>query len=769
MKPTPPTDDLLRSADPGRDHGATIGKTLGTSKPWWRPEQKAPASAPNVVVILLDDLGFSDFGCFGSEIQTPHIDALAAHGLRFTGYTTVPMCTPARAAMMTGKNPHSVGCGWLTHNSPGYPGYQAGEISLDAPTLPELLRDAGYATYAVGKWHNTADYHVNAAASRSAWPLQRGFDHFYGFLGAETHFFSPGQLIEGNDVADIDELPKDYYCTDDWTDRSIQYLRSHRSAAPDKPFLLYLAHNAPHVPLHAKPEDIAAYDGVYAEGWDATRKQRFERQVASGLVPTDWRLSPESPGVKLWADVPDEQKPVMSQYMQIYAAMVQNLDRNIGRLVDELKQLGVFDDTLIVLTSDNGASSIGGLEGAANIFEKRVTRTEDPQLARSLYLDGRLGGADSFPAYPAGWANASNTPFRFYKRTPMNGGIRVPFIASWPNKVPDPGAIRRQWIHVSDLVPTLLDLLGTDYPQAFNGYRTRGLDGVSFKGMLTDPAHPSARERQHFELEGNRGYISGHWKIVSLQPPGAPIALDQWLLFDLHADPTECNDLAAHEPQKLRELIEAFECDAEANYVYPLDNRDNRRVLGLPPFLEEESARVRTFYPGTGTASPIVIAALIADRDYRIDCEFECTDEDTGVLYAIGDNMNGLAAFVLDGRLNVAFTAGTSVQRSVAIALGAGTHRFTLEHRALGARRGEGTLVLDGQRHDLHIDMTPTFLRLGGEGVDVGLDRKRKVSRLYEGRGTFAFTGRIARVWVTPGEQAPDSIANRPEAQAQLD
>ncbi|WP_341892446.1 sulfatase-like hydrolase/transferase, partial [Variovorax sp. YR752] len=225
MKQAHNADDLLRSADPGRDHGATIGKTLGTSKPWWRPEQKAPAGAPNVVVILLDDLGFSDFGCFGSEIQTPHIDALAAHGLRFTGYTTVPMCTPARAAMMTGKNPHSVGCGWLTHNNPGYPGYQAGEISLDAPTLPELLREAGYATYAVGKWHNTADYHVSAAASRTAWPLQRGFDHFYGFLGAETHFFSPGQLIEGNDVADIDELPKDYYCTDDWTDRSIKYLR----------------------------------------------------------------------------------------------------------------------------------------------------------------------------------------------------------------------------------------------------------------------------------------------------------------------------------------------------------------------------------------------------------------------------------------------------------------------------------------------------------------------------------------------------------------
>ena len=691
----------LIDGSPGAGHRAVIGRTLKTSKPWWRARRQAPAGAPNVVVVLLDDLGFSDFGCFGGEIRTPNIDALAAGGLTFTGYTTVPMCTPARAALFTGKNPHSVGCGWLTHNNPGYPGYQAGEISLDAPTLPELLRATGYGTYAVGKWHNTADYNVSAGGDRSAWPLQRGFDRFYGFLGAETHFFSPGQIIEGNEFANIDEHPADYYCSDDWTDRAISYVRSHRAAAPSKPFFLYVAHNAPHVPLQAQPADIARYDGFYAGGWDAVRRARFERQQAMGLIPPDWRLPGDSPGVKPWADVPEEMRPVMSHYMQIYAAMVDNIDRNVGRLVDELKAMGQFDNTLFVLTSDNGASSIGGPDGAANIFEKRVTRSEPAGLARALFENGQLGGMDSYPAYPVGWGQASNTPFRYYKRTPMNGGIRVPFIVTWPQGIADPGARRSQWIHVTDTLPTVLELLGQEYPVQFNGYRTRGLDGVSYAGMLTDSTRPSGRESQHYELEGNRGYIRGRWKIVSLQPPGTEIDLENWMLFDLQADPTECDNLAVHHPEILLDLISAFEADARANYIYPLDNRDNRRVLGIPPFLEADYSLPRTFYPGTETAAPMTIAHLVADRDFEIECLFENLEGDQGVLFSIGDNMGGLAAFVMDGAVHVAFTAGTAVRRCVTVPLNAGRHQLVLKHSAPGQRVGRGTLVLDSEPQDV--------------------------------------------------------------------
>ncbi len=762
-------NDLLQNGDPARDYGGTIARTLKESKPWWRAQPGAPAGAPHIVLILLDDLGFSDFGCFGSEIRTPNIDALAAGGLKFTGYTTVPMCTPARAAMLTGKNPHSVGCGWLTHANPGYPGYQAGEMSQDAPTMPELLRASGYSTYAVGKWHNTADYHVASGADRASWPLQRGFDRFYGFLGAETNFFSPGQLIEGNEFVCNDAYPENYYCSNDWTDRALRYLRAHQASSPDRPFFLFLAHNAPHVPLHAPPEDIARYDGVYDEGWDVVRKARFARQKLMTLIPDSWRLPATNPGVPNWDDIAPEQRPVMAHYMQLYAAMVDNIDQNVGRLVADLKAMGIFDNTLILLTSDNGASSIGGPDGAANVFEKRITQQENPDLPRQMLAQGQLGGVDSYPAYPVGWGNCSNTPFRFYKRTPMNGGIRVPLIVSHPNAIKDPGATRQQWVHVTDLLPTVLELVGAAYPAQFKGYRTRALDGRSALAALGNGKQPNNRERQYYELEGNRGYISGTWKICSLQPPGKAIDLDNWLLFNLAQDPTECDNLALQHPDVLQRLIAEFEQDAATNHVYPLDNRDMRRVLAVPPFMESSFSQARSFYPGSETASPITISPLIADRNFVIECEFEWQPGQEGVLFAIGDNMNGCAAFVMDGKVFVAFSAGAATQRETMLALSRGAQTLSLDHVASGKRQGVGTIRLNGQADQTTLDMSPTFLRLGGEGMDVGLDRRRKVSSRYADRGAFSYPGLIRHVRVLPGKQAPDSMTNRPEALAQLD
>lgn len=539
----------MRNGDPGHGYRGTVGKTLKDSKPWWGPSRQAPKGAPNVVVILLDDLGFSDLGCFGSEIRTPNIDALAAGGLKFTGYTTIPMCTPARAALMTGKNPHSVGCGWLTHANPGYPGYQGGEISKDAPTLAELLRDQGYSTYAVGKWHNTSDYNVTAGADRASWPLQRGFDRFYGFLGAETNFFSPGQLIEGNDFACLDEYPENYYCSNDWTDKALRFVKGHIASVPDRPFFLYLAHNAPHVPLHAPPQDIERYAGTYAQGWDMVRKARFAKQQLMGLIPDSWRLPNASPGVLNWDDVPAEQRPVMAHYMQLYAAMVDNIDQNVGRLVSELKAMGVFDNTLLMLTSDNGASSIGGPEGAANIMEKRITQKEDPGLATAMLASGQLGGADSYPAYPVGWGNCSNTPFRFYKRTPMNGGIRVPLVVSYPDGISDPGAVRTQWVHVTDTLPTVLELIGASYPAQFNGYATRALDGMSYLGVLRSGGAAHPRTRQYYELEGTEATSTGPGRSPLCSPLGRRLTWTTGCYSTLKMIPPNATTWLQHNPR----------------------------------------------------------------------------------------------------------------------------------------------------------------------------------------------------------------------------
>ena len=762
----------LLSGDPGDGFEGTIGRTLRESTPWWRPQERAPAGAPDVVVILLDDLGYSDFGCYGAEIRTPNIDALASNGLRFSQYTTLPMCTPARAALLTGKNPHSVGCGWVTFNSPGYPGYQAGEIARDAPTLAELLRPIGYSTYAVGKWHNTAEWNISPSADRSSWPLQRGFDRFYGFLGGETHYFAPSQLFQDNAIVDRDTYGPDYYCMDDFTDVALRWVKAHVSATPDKPYLLYLPFNAPHAPLQAKPEDVARYAGLYDAGWDAMRKSRFERQNASGLHPRRWRLSPPTQGVPPWAEVNPEKRGLFARYMELYAAIVDNIDQNIGRVLAVLRSLGRLDNTLVIVTSDNGANGIGGVEGAVNNLSKRLTLSEDPEFARRMLESGRVGGSESWPVYPLGWTDVSATPFRLYKTTTMNGGIRVPLVVHWPRGIAERGATRHQWVHVTDVVPTILDLLAVPYPDRLAGYRTRALDGVSFRPLLQSEHAASARRTQHYELCGNRGYIADGWKIVSLQPPGKRIDLDNWMLFNLEEDATEVNDVAAQHPAKLAELVAAFEADAHVNYVYPLDNRwTPRRALTMPPFLEAEFNTPRTFYSGAGTAALSVVAPLVADRDYRLECEFEFAPTDRGVIFALGDAIAGLALFAKDGVVCFVYNGGRA-EPAVCdrLPVHEGVNKFELRHRALGNRTGRGELLVNGESA-VPLDMSPTtILGLGvGEGLDVGADRKLHVTPLYGGTGACEYTGQVTYVRIEPGPQAPDSYANRPERDAQWD
>ena len=758
------------SDDPGRGFKGRIGRTLRDSQPYWPPRTAAPANAPDVIVILLDDLGFSDFGCFGAEIRTPAIDRMAASGVRFANYTTVPMCTPARAALLTGKNPHSVGCGWLTFNDPGYPGYRAGEITRDTPTLAEILRAQGWSTYMVGKWHNTAEHNVAPSADRSSWPLSRGFDRFYGFLGGETHYFAPAQLVSDNTFLDHDVYRDGYYCTDDWTDQAIAFVKEHASASPGKPFFLYVAHNAPHAPLHAKPADLARYRGVFDGGWDALRKARIERQVERGVFSSPPAMPPRSPGVPAWSDLDPARRQLFARYMELYAAVVENMDWNIGRLLDTQEALGRLPNTLLILTSDNGANGIGGIDGAANNLSKRLVTAEDPEWVRAMLESGRLGGSESWPAYPLGWTDVSSAPFRLYKTTTMNGGIRVPLVMQWAARLRATEPARQQWVHVTDLSPTILDLVGVAAPQAFAGFSTRPMDGVSFRATLEDSSAPTMRTAQHYELAGNRGYIRDGWKIVSLQPPGKPIDLGNWMLFDLHADPTEIDDLAQSRPEKLAELIAAFDADAEANYVYPIDNRGVRRSLTVPPYLEAALNEPRTFHAGVGTAALAVVAPMIADRDYTLTCEFTYRAGDTGVVFALGDPIAGMALYARDGELRFFYHGGQGRTAESVLPARDGDQRFELVHRALGQRRGTGRLALNGEEVAM-LDMSPTtILGLGvGEGLDLGRDRRLHVTARYGGRDACAYTNVVRFVHIAPAAQAPDSYANRPERLAQRD
>lgn len=750
----------------------TIGRTFSDSTPYWHPPLTAPESAPNIVLILLDDLGFSDFGCFGSEIQTPNIDKLAGKGLRFRNYTTVPMCTPARAAVLTGKNPHSVGAGWLTHNNPGYPGFQAGEISLDAPTIPEVLRDTGYATYAVGKWHNTADFNMTSVGDRSSWPLQRGFDRFYGFIASETNYFAPGQIVEGNDFSTIERYDDDFYCTDDFTDKAISWVQAHQAADEVKPFFLYFASNVPHTPLMARAEDRARYTGQYDLGWDSLREKRFKRQRDMGVVGEDWQLPPRTPGVPDWEDTDPTRRELLAAYMEIYAGMVDNLDRNIGRLIDTLEEMGQFDNTLFIVTSDNGASSIGGPDGAVNVVEKRVAKTEDPALAQAVLEQGRLGGVDTSLAYPVGWANASNTPFQFYKRTPMNGGIRVPFIACWPDRITDSGHIRDGWVHATDILPTLLNLLEKDYPSQSNGHPTRALDGVSFLRMFDDAEAQTARKQQYYELEGNRGLIDGDWKIVSMQPPGSNMDLSNWALFYLMTDPTEAHDLAAIHPDRVAKMVATYDKLAFADNAYPLDNRTLTKIMTHDPYRMPRINRPTTFYPNAETVPALMASRLIADRDFELTCPFGYAEGDRGVLFALGDVLRGFAAFVIGSELVVHYNGGLVIKRDLRLPLQPGQLLLRMRHHASPGRLGMAQITIERDGAPLvsgNLDMSPNILLLSGEGLDVGLDRRTAVSAEYTDQIPFAYTGMIRHVHIVPGPQAEGSEVNRAEELSQKD
>lgn len=761
----------LKSGSPSDGWQGKIGKTFADSTPYWKPGISAPDGAPNVVIIFMDDLGFAEMGCFGSEIETPNIDRLAAGGLRFNNYTTVPMCAPARAALMTGKNPHAVGAGWLTHASPGYPGFQAGEMSKDAPTIAELLRDQGYSTYAVGKWHNTPDSRQSSSDDKSSWPLQRGFDRFYGFLGAETNYHAPGQIVQGNEFLPIEDYGPGYFSTDDFAVQARSMMRAHASENPDKPFLLYFATNAPHTPHHAKPHDIAKYKGRYDSGWDTIRAERYARQREMGVIG-DWDLPELSPGVPKWDDMPKDDLDIMAAYMEIYAGLVDNTDQNIGVLIDTLEEIGVLDNTLIIITSDNGASSIGGEDGAANFTEKRVTGQETPELARRMVEDGAMGAVNTSPAYPKGWGNAGNTPFRFFKRTPMNGGIRVPMVMHWPARIKDGGAVRGEWVHVTDISPMLLDLLGTQYPDAFNGYATRGQDGVSFLPMLIDGGAATRRDRQYYELEGNRGLILGRYKVASLQPPGEKIDLDNWMLFDLKTDPTECHNIAADHPDLVRDLVAAFDEDAFANNAYPLDNRTLVRALTHSPERLAQVNRSHTFRPGTEGYQAIRVSPLFADRAYTLTLPFDYQPGFEGVLFALGDSLKGFTAYVIGGEIVAYYKGGYLARHEVRLALRPGANVLRIDHSAPGKLRGVGavSLAVDGKQYaQATLEMSPGILALNGEGLDIGLDRKTKVSPECEGRGVFAYPGSIDLLRVDPGAQAPGSMVNQAEIAVQRD
>jgi arylsulfatase len=722
--------------------GAKIGRTLADSTPHWPAPPKPPKGAPNILVVLFDDVGFSDFGCYGSPIRTPTIDALAAGGLRFSGFHTTAMCSTTRAALLTGRNHHSVGMGCLANFDSGFPGYR-GKISREAGTLPEMLKPHGYRAYMVGKWHATPLTETGPTGPFDGWPLGRGFDRFYGFMDAETDQYAP-ELVRDNTPIDPPAAtgPEGYHLTADLVDQSIRFIADHTADAPQTPWLLWLAFGACHAPHQAPAEIIRSYDPVFAHGWDVVRAERLARQKALGLVPADTALPPRNDGVKAWDEHgPDEQR-LFTRLQSAFAGMLDHADRHLARLVGFLDQAGLRDDTLILVLSDNGASQEGGPLGMVNAMGPYNLKFEP--MAEKLARIDDIGGPDTHSNFPHGWAMASNTPLKRYKQNTHGGGIRDPLVVAWPKGIAARGEIRHQFAHASDLTPTLLDLLGVAPPEMVAGVAQAPLEGESFAAALADAEAPARTRPQYFEMFGHRGLWKDGWKAVAYHPPGTPFETDVWELYHLDGDFSETVDLAATEPARLAALVDAWWAEAERCKVLPLDDRFGPRFAENAQRYHGHRQRF-VFHRGVGHL-PTDAAPDVRSRSYRIEAEVVVPPGGAeGVLIAHGDMTCGYSLYLQDGRLKHTINVGgakMTVTSDGEIAPG---------HRVLGVRVRQG----DGRRFTLTVDGAAagegaTHLGFANfiswSGLDIGRDR---LSPVADYAAPFEFTGMLRKVTVT--------------------
>jgi arylsulfatase len=521
----------------------------------------APAPArPNIVVILADDMGYSDIGCYGGEIRTPNLDRLASRGVRFTQFYNTARCCPTRASLLTGLYPHQAGVGHMVDNPKPFPGYK-GDLSPNSVTIAEALKSGGYRTYMSGKWHVTP-----VTSSKHNWPRQRGFDRYYGIIHGAASFYDPVTLMRDND----DAAPEgsDYYFTDAIAQNACTYIRENPA---NQPFFLYTAFTSPHWPMHALESDIARYKGRYKDGWDALRLERHKRMLDLGIVDKRWPLTPRDPRVPAWNDAPNREWH--QRRMAVYAAMIDRMDQNIGRIVRTLEETRQLDNTLILFLSDNGgcAEELGPKSAARHIPLK--TRDGRPVLQGNR-PELMPGGPDTYQSYGQGWANASNTPFRLYKHWVHEGGISTPLIAHWPARLRNAGSLNPEPGHLIDIMATCIDAAGAKYPAEFNGNSITPLEGRSLVPCIVGDRRKT-HDAIYWEHEGNRAIREGDYKLVSRFP-------DQWELFHLKADRTELNDLSSKEPKLAERLAARYEKWMQHAQVVPWADVQKAPRLPLP-------------------------------------------------------------------------------------------------------------------------------------------------------------------------------------------
>jgi arylsulfatase len=723
-----------------------------------RFEVKAPEGAPNVVVVLIDDIGFGHSSAFGGPIRMPTLEKLASRGLRYNRFHTTALCSPTRTALLTGRNHHVNNAGAIMELATAFPGNTGVRPNSVAP-LAEILRLNGYSTAAFGKYHETAPWEASVSGPYDRWPTRSGFDKFYGFIGGETNQWAPA-IYDG--VARV-EPPHDrnYHFTTDMTNQAMAWSRFQQSLTPDKPFYLYFAPGATHAPHHVPKEWITKYKGEFDQGWDKLREETLARQLEKGIVPAGTKLTARPAEIPAWDSLTADQKRLFARQMETFAGFAEHTDYEVGRLVQALEDMGDMENTLFFyIVGDNGASAEGGPDGTYNeiLALNGIVSDVSSQLA---HID-EWGGPNTFPHFSVGWAHAGNTPFQWTKQVASHfGGTRNAMVVHWPARIQNAnGEVRSQFHHVIDIAPTVLEAAGLPQPTLVNGTRQYPMDGTSMAYTFDDPEAPGRRTTQYFEMFGNRAIYHDGWvaatrhSIPWLVAELPPFDQDRWELYNVAEDFSQADDLAAQNPEKLKELQQLFAREAIKNHVFPLDDRRverfNAAIAGRPDLMGPRTSL--TLYEGmTGITENAFIN--IKGRSSAITAEIEVPARASGVIIAQAGRFGGWSLYMKDGRVHHVYNYG-GLERSTVTspsALTPGTHTVFYEFVYDGGQPGSGgvsRLTIDGHpAGEVRVPRTMPFIYSGDEGVDVGVDNETPVTDDYE-RGRNEFTGRIFKVTV---------------------
>ena len=731
------------------------GATAGAS-PAPPLQVRAPVGAPNVVVVLLDDVGFGAAATFGGPAETPTLDALAHEGLRYNRFHTTGICSPTRASLLSGRNAHAVGIGAVMNSADERPGY-TGVHAPDAATIAEVLRRNGYNTAAFGKWHQTADWEISQSGPFDRWPTGMGFEKFYGFFGGESDQFEP-TLIEGTTPV-LRPQGKGYHLTEDLAQRAIEWLQAQHSVTPDKPFFLYFAPGATHAPLQAPKAWIEKYRGRFDAGWDAIRPEILARQKRLGVVPANTDLTARPAGLPAWDSLSADERKIAARLMEVYAGFLSHTDAQIGRLVQALKDGGEFGNTLFIyIVGDNGGSAEGGLKGSISYMGAIQGLPED--RVKTLSRLDSFGGPDTYAQYPSAWAWAMSTPLQWMKTVASHlGATRNPMVVTWPARIRDRGGLRSQFGHVNDILPTVLEAAGLKAPEMLDGIRQKPLDGTSLAYSFNEPQAPERHRTQYFEVYGHRalyhdGWMASAfharlpWQVISRDQK--PFEADNWELYDLRNDFSQAHDLATQEPGRLKALQALFKEEAARNQVLPL--RGQVLNANLPSLTRGRTSF--TYYPGA--VVPEADAPDIFNRSWTLAAAIEVPDAGArGVIATMGGAPAGWSLYLdAEGRpvfTYRAFEAG-AIELAGNAALGAGRHVVQVDFNYDGGGYAKGATVrlqIDGTAtREGRLAVTPPKFFSINETFDVGVDMGSAAGRYPEETGPgYAFRGgRIERV-----------------------